>query len=55
VLDESLAWVACDLLQLVPAGDHTIGIGAVTHMHGNGAGEPLVFFRGGYTKLAMFA
>jgi flavin reductase (DIM6/NTAB) family NADH-FMN oxidoreductase RutF len=51
VLDDPLAWVACDLLDLHPAGDHTIGIGAVTHMDGDGDGEPLVFFRGAYTRL----
>jgi 3-hydroxy-9,10-secoandrosta-1,3,5(10)-triene-9,17-dione monooxygenase reductase component len=51
VLDDALAWVACDLLQLIPGGDHTIGIGAVTHMHSDGEGEPLLFFRGAYTRL----
>jgi 3-hydroxy-9,10-secoandrosta-1,3,5(10)-triene-9,17-dione monooxygenase reductase component len=47
VLDDALAWVACDLVELLPGGDHTIGIGAVI----DGAatdGDPLVFFRGGY-------
>jgi len=29
VIDGTLAWVGCELDQLVPAGDHTIGIGAV--------------------------
>jgi flavin reductase (DIM6/NTAB) family NADH-FMN oxidoreductase RutF len=47
VLDGALAWVACDLVELLPGGDHTIGIGSVL---GGAAseGEPLVFFRGGY-------
>jgi flavin reductase (DIM6/NTAB) family NADH-FMN oxidoreductase RutF len=47
VLDDALAWIACDLIELLPGGDHTIGIGSVI---GGGAseGEPLVFFRGGY-------
>ncbi|MDX6657419.1 MAG: 3-hydroxy-9,10-secoandrosta,3,5(10)-triene-9,17-dione monooxygenase reductase component [Solirubrobacteraceae bacterium] len=50
VLDDALAWVACDLTDLLPGGDHTIGIGAVTH--GGGAeGEPLVFYRGRYAAL----
>jgi len=50
VLDDALAWVACDLVELLPGGDHTIGIGAVI---GGAAseGEPLVFFRGGYAHL----
>lgn len=50
VLDDALAWVACDLVELLPGGDHTIGIGSVI----DGAasdGEPLVFFRGGYAGL----
>ncbi len=48
VLDGALAWLACDLRDLYPAGDHTIGVGAVTHMDGDPDGRPLVFFRGGY-------
>ena len=50
VLDDALAWVACELVELLPGGDHTIGIGAVIA----GAaweGEPLVFHRGAYVGL----
>jgi flavin reductase (DIM6/NTAB) family NADH-FMN oxidoreductase RutF len=47
VLDDALAWVACELTELVPGGDHTIGIGAVV-AGGASEGEPLVFYRGGY-------
>jgi 3-hydroxy-9,10-secoandrosta-1,3,5(10)-triene-9,17-dione monooxygenase reductase component len=52
VLDDALAWLACDLRELVPAGDHTIGIGAVTHMGADDDGRPLVWFAGEYTSLA---
>jgi flavin reductase (DIM6/NTAB) family NADH-FMN oxidoreductase RutF len=52
VLDGALAWLACDLEVLHPAGDHTIGIGAVTHAHAARDGEPLLWFRGGYAELA---
>jgi flavin reductase (DIM6/NTAB) family NADH-FMN oxidoreductase RutF len=56
VLDDALAWIACDLESLTPAGDHTIGIGRVTHMSaddGPGAvNDPLLFFRGGFARLA---
>jgi flavin reductase (DIM6/NTAB) family NADH-FMN oxidoreductase RutF len=52
VLDGALAWLACDLDALHPAGDHTIGVGRVTHMYADDAGEPLVFFRGQFRKLA---
>jgi flavin reductase (DIM6/NTAB) family NADH-FMN oxidoreductase RutF len=51
ILDGALAWLACDLTELHAAGDHTIGIGAVTHMDADPDGEPLVFFRGDYRRL----
>ncbi|MEN3280274.1 MAG: 3-hydroxy-9,10-secoandrosta,3,5(10)-triene-9,17-dione monooxygenase reductase component [Solirubrobacteraceae bacterium] len=52
VLDGALAWLACDLRDLYPGGDHSIGVGAVTHMDADPDGEPLVFFRGEYHRLA---
>jgi flavin reductase (DIM6/NTAB) family NADH-FMN oxidoreductase RutF len=56
VLDDALAWIACDLESLTPAGDHTIGIGRVTHMSADDGAqatdEPLLFFRGGFARLA---
>ncbi len=51
VLDGALAWVACDLRELHAGGDHTIGVGAVTHTDHDPDGEPLVFFRGRYRRL----
>jgi flavin reductase (DIM6/NTAB) family NADH-FMN oxidoreductase RutF len=51
VLDGALAWLACDLRELHPGGDHTIGIGAVTHMDADPGGEPLVWFRGMYRSV----
>ena len=50
LLDGALAWLACALIDLHPAGDHTIGIGEVTHMEADPAGEPLVWFRGSYGR-----
>jgi len=47
VIDGVLAWVGCTLQELIPGGDHTIGIGAVTAAEA-GSGEPLVWYRGGY-------
>jgi 3-hydroxy-9,10-secoandrosta-1,3,5(10)-triene-9,17-dione monooxygenase reductase component len=52
VIDGALAWLACDLVDLHPAGDHTIGIGAITHMDADPGGEPLVWFRGRYGSFA---
>ena len=52
VLDDALAWLACDLVDLYPGGDHTIGVGAVTQLGAPGDEPPLVWFRGAYTTLA---
>jgi flavin reductase (DIM6/NTAB) family NADH-FMN oxidoreductase RutF len=51
VLDGALAWLACDLRQLVPAGDHTIGIGEVTHFDLDEEQDPLVFYDGELRRL----
>ena len=51
ILDGALAWLACELRELVAGGDHTIGIGSVLAM-AHGEGEPLVWYRGRYTSVA---
>lgn len=51
ILDAALAWIVCDLRELVPAGDHQIAIGAVVAMDADG-GEPLLWYRGAYRELA---
>jgi flavin reductase (DIM6/NTAB) family NADH-FMN oxidoreductase RutF len=50
VLDDALAWMVCDLRELIPGGDHTIGIGHVTALSAS-EGEPLLFWRGEYRAL----
>jgi flavin reductase (DIM6/NTAB) family NADH-FMN oxidoreductase RutF len=52
VLDDAIAWLACDLRDLHPGGDHTVGVGAVTHMSDDADGDPLVWFRGAYTTIS---
>jgi flavin reductase (DIM6/NTAB) family NADH-FMN oxidoreductase RutF len=47
VIEGVLAWVGCRLERLIPAGYHTIGIGAVEAAEA-GAGEPLIWYRGEY-------
>jgi 3-hydroxy-9,10-secoandrosta-1,3,5(10)-triene-9,17-dione monooxygenase reductase component len=47
VIEGGLAWLGCHLTQLVPAGDHVIGIGEVDLAEA-GDGEPLVWYRGGF-------
>ena len=51
VIDGALAWLACDLVDLHPGGDHTIGIGAVTQLDVPEEAPPLVWFRGAYTSV----
>ena len=52
VLDGALAWLACDLVDLHPGGDHTIGVGAVTQLEAGPDAPPLVWFRGAYITVA---
>jgi 3-hydroxy-9,10-secoandrosta-1,3,5(10)-triene-9,17-dione monooxygenase reductase component len=47
VIEGVLAWVGCTLQELIPGGDHTIGIGAVTPPR-TATGEPLIWYRGEY-------
>ena len=48
VLADGLAWVGCELTELVPGGDHVIGIGRVVAAETGGGTDPLVWFRGRY-------
>jgi flavin reductase (DIM6/NTAB) family NADH-FMN oxidoreductase RutF len=51
ILDAALAWVVCDVRQLIPAGDHEIAIGEVVAMDLTD-GDPLLWYRGAYRTLA---
>ena len=51
VLDDALAWMACEVVDLVDAGDHTIGIGRVNALEAF-EGDPLLFVRGAYRTVA---
>lgn len=51
VLDSAVAWIACSLVELRPAGDHMIGIGEVLGMAVQDERDPLVFYRGRYTTI----
>ncbi len=55
VLEETLAWIDCDLEQSVEAGDHFIVLGRVRALdigHGTVA-APLIFFQGGYGTFGL--
>lgn len=50
VLDNALATLECDVKQMIPCGDHHIVVGSVRSINSR-EGDPLVFFRGGFTSL----
>jgi len=49
-IDGSLAWIACELRDVVAAGDHVIVTGEVRDL-ATGGGKPLVFHGGEYRPL----
>ncbi len=51
-IDDALLWVACDLQDVIAAGDHVILTGAVTDLT-TADGTPLVFHAGEYRPLGQ--
>lgn len=52
VLGDALAWIACDLSELLPGGDHTIALGAITALGADPSdGRPLLHHRGAFAGL----
>lgn len=49
-IDGALLWIACDLRDVIAAGDHVIVTGSVTDLE-IGEGDPLVFHGGEYRPL----
>jgi 3-hydroxy-9,10-secoandrosta-1,3,5(10)-triene-9,17-dione monooxygenase reductase component len=49
-IDDALVWVACELRDVISAGDHVIVTGEVTELEA-GEGDPLVFYGGEYLPL----
>ena len=49
-IDDALVWIACDLRDVVAAGDHVIVTGEVVDL-ALGEGDPLVFHGGEYQPL----
>jgi 3-hydroxy-9,10-secoandrosta-1,3,5(10)-triene-9,17-dione monooxygenase reductase component len=50
-IDDALVWLACDLRDVISAGDHVIVTGEVTELLVD-EGEPLVFYGGQYLPLS---
>lgn len=51
VIDGVVAWLTGSVRDLVPGGDHVIGVAEVRSV-GTPGGEPLVYFHGGYHVIA---
>lgn len=51
VLEEALAWVDCQIWAVYDGGDHSIFVGEVVAGDATD-GAPLIYFRGGYDRLA---
>jgi 3-hydroxy-9,10-secoandrosta-1,3,5(10)-triene-9,17-dione monooxygenase reductase component len=49
-IDDALVWLACDLRDVLTAGDHVIVTGEVTDLE-TSEGDPLVFYGGEYRPL----
>lgn len=50
IIDDAVAWIDCEIENVVDAGDHLIVIGAVRELDLEKDALPLVFFRGGYGR-----
>ncbi len=48
VLEDVLAWIACEIEAVHEGGDHDIVVGRVVELEIEREGLPLIFFRGGY-------
>ncbi|HET6525169.1 flavin reductase family protein [Sphingopyxis sp.] len=52
IIEESVAWIDCDLEAVHEAGDHFIVIGRVRSLDVAHSGDPLLFLKGGYGQFA---
>ena len=50
MLDHSLGWIDCRIVNVFPGGDHSIIVGHVEAL-GGGEGRPLLYHRGKYPKI----
>ena len=52
MLRDALAWLVCDVHELLPGGDHTIGIAEVRALGADpDGGRPLLHHRGAFAGL----
>ncbi len=50
-IHDVLAWIDCEIHEVLPGGDHDIVLGRVHDLGVADEGHPLLVFRGGYTEL----
>ena len=55
LLDDVVAWIDCDLHDVIEAGDHFIALGLVKQMQVATGTSPLLFFQSGYGQFAPLA
>lgn len=53
LLAGAMAYLDCDIADVVTSGDHDIVIGSVTDLEVLHEGGPLIFFRGGYGRVSL--
>jgi flavin reductase (DIM6/NTAB) family NADH-FMN oxidoreductase RutF len=51
ILPGCLAWLDCTVVDILPGGDHEIFVGQIVAGEHHG-GEPLLYYSGGYRRLA---
>jgi 3-hydroxy-9,10-secoandrosta-1,3,5(10)-triene-9,17-dione monooxygenase reductase component len=52
LIDGALAWIECEIADVLETGDHMLAIGAVRRLETGEDGRPLIFFRGDFTGIA---
>jgi len=53
LLEGVLAYIDCEIAQVVASGDHDVVVGAVRELEVLHEGGPLLFFRGGYGRFQL--
>ncbi len=51
LLDDAIAWIECDIAEVIEIGDHLLVVGAVFALDRRDKGEPLLFYSGSYHGL----
>ena len=53
ILSSTLGWVDCRIVEILSGGDHDIFIGEIVAGACSDEGAPLLYYAGGYSKLAQ--